>query len=428
VPNVKLAQAALQRQAIDATLLLSESHHTSFMIEDLNFGYEFPKITTIDDVLPHIQGREEFKVFDKGWYQVVNYLVNFEETFKWDEEDPLGSAIRRECRGLIFDMSGKLISRPYHKFFNLGEKDETQLHKIDLSKPHTIISKLDGSMIRCIPIDNPIYHSFRLATKAGVTEVAMNAEVFIADKLHYSFFINKCIQKGTTPIFEWVSRKNRIIVDYPEDNLILTAIRNLNDGSYVSYEVMKNYAEAWSIPVVNAVTVTSNGDKNLQEIEEVIRSWDKNEEGVVNRFEDGHMFKIKCDDYVLRHRSKDSINQEKTVIALILDCAVDDMIPLLIPEDTERLLSFEKAFWLSLENVATNLYDMYLTLEKGQDQKEFATVEVPSVELKYRPFMFGIRQGYSVRDLIIKQLYKSLSTQTKVNSVRWLFGDISWNS
>jgi hypothetical protein len=87
-------------------------------------------------------------------------------------------AVRRELRGLIFDESGQVISRRFHKFFNstftfhvsktdpvnvfsnvvdeygvvcvVGELPETKPELIDLSKPFTILEKLDGSMIGSI--------------------------------------------------------------------------------------------------------------------------------------------------------------------------------------------------------------------------------------------------------------------------------------
>ena len=205
-------------------------------------NYTFPTITNINDVLPHIEGREEFRVFDKEWYTVVNYMVNLEDTFpsitvaggsaKMRAARALENAMRRECRGLIFDKEGNLISRPYHKFFNIGEKQETHQNKVNLNDPHVILEKLDGSMIRPIPTKE----GFRLATKAGVTDVAMNAETFIADKPQYSELINYCIENNLTPIFEWVSRKNRIVVDYPEENLILTAVRHNTTGEYLPYK------------------------------------------------------------------------------------------------------------------------------------------------------------------------------------------------
>ena len=382
--------------------------------------YDFPEIKTIQDVLPHIEGRDEFKVMEKDWYTVINYAVAFEETFQWDSNDPVGSAVRRECRGLIFDDNGVLISRPYNKFFNIGEKEETQLNKINLYEPHIVLEKLDGSMIRPIPTAD----GFRLATKAGITDIAEQAEAFIADKSNYNIFIRKCIQKGTTPIFEWCSRKNRIVVDYPEDNLILTGLRYNDTGKYVDYEVMVNYATAWNIPVVKAVNGLAV--QNIDLFVRQVREWDDGE-GIVLRFDTGHMCKVKSADYVLRHKSKDSISQEKNVLNCILQDSVDDLIPLLTPEDGERIKSFQGAFWKGLEDVGMDIHDAYRQIERGQDQKEFATMAVPSVLPQYQPFMFKLRKGVPVRDLLIEQIGKSLGSQPKIETSRWLWSNLDWN-
>lgn len=44
---------------------------------------------------------------------MINYLYTLDNTFD--------SAVARECRGLKFDPDGKLIARPFHKFFNLAK-------------------------------------------------------------------------------------------------------------------------------------------------------------------------------------------------------------------------------------------------------------------------------------------------------------------
>ena len=225
---------------------------------------------------------------DKDNYTVITYMVAFENTFLWDDNDPIGSSIRRECRGITFDNDGKLICRKYHKFFNVGEKEETQLNKINLYEPHIVLEKLDGSLISC----QPTAEGFVLVTKAGVTDISQQAEVFIADKPHYAQFINKCLQKGTNPLFEWISRKNRIVVDYPEDNLILTGMRYLDTGDYVTYKVMKQYATAWNIPVVKAVDGLAV--QNIDLFVKQVREWEE-DEGVVLRLHTGHMGKIKAD-------------------------------------------------------------------------------------------------------------------------------------
>jgi RNA ligase len=384
-------------------------------------NYDFPEIKTIQDVLPHIEGREEFRVMKKDWYTVINYAVAFDTTFEWDSNDPVGSSVRRECRGLIFDDNGVLISRPYNKFFNAGEKEETQLNKINLYEPHVILEKLDGSMIRPIPTKE----GFLLATKAGVTDISEQAEAFISDKSHYSTFINKCIQKGTTPIFEWCSRKNRIVIDYPEDQLILTGIRYLNTGEYVPYDIMKRYTESWNIPIVKAI---AGDDKDITKIVEHIRKWE-DLEGVVIRFDSGHMIKIKADDYVLRHRSKDSISQEKNVLQTILEDSVDDLVPLLTPEDAQRLRSFERAFWVSLEDVACDLAELFVTGNtKYPNKKDFAVEFVQKILLtKYAPIMYEMKAGKGSQEVLIKMIGKSLSSQTKIDSARWMWGNLKWN-
>lgn len=53
--------------------------------------------------------------------------------------------MNRECRGIIFHKeTGNLVARRLHKFFNINEMDETKAERIDLSKPHILLTKADG--------------------------------------------------------------------------------------------------------------------------------------------------------------------------------------------------------------------------------------------------------------------------------------------
>jgi len=372
----------------------------------------FPVITHINDVKPFIEGKKEFKIVEKDWYDVVNYVVAHDETFD--------CPIRTECRGLIFDKSGKLISRPYHKFFNVNEKPHTRIEEINLNEPHVILEKLDGSMIRPIPCDT----GFRLATKAGVTNVAMNAEVFIADKPDYSSFIEYCLDLEWTPIFEWCSRKNRIVVDYPEDQLILTAIRENSTGRYQNW-----YDMHYSIPIVGAISWNDIDD--ISKVVDQIRKWE-DDEGVVIRFDNGHMVKIKADDYVLRHKCKEALCQEKNVLSIIIDNSVDDIVPLLEKSESvrERLFQFQEGFWREIHKFAVKINSMYVEgNDQFPDKKDFAVEFVQKqVPPKYAPFMFKMRNsGDEPFDIIIDHTKKNLGTQSKVDSVRWVFGGLKWN-
>ncbi len=192
--------------------------------------YKFPEIRTINDVLPHIEGRPEFIVAEREFGTVLNYMVSMADTFNMTGPEDLGGAIRRECRGLIFDLDGKIMSRPFHKFFNIGEREETQPHVLDFSLDHTIFTKLDGSMLRPIEVNGNI----RWGTKMGFSEVAEFAEKFIfTHRPEYNEFASWCMSQGLTPIFEYMGPYNKVVLDY-EEHMSLLAIRETVSGKYLN--------------------------------------------------------------------------------------------------------------------------------------------------------------------------------------------------
>lgn len=192
-------------------------------------NYRFPEIRTIQDVLPHIKDRPEFIVAERDFGTVINYMVSFPDTFDMTGPDDLGGAIRRECRGLKFHPGGNVAARPFHKFFNIGEKEETQPHMIDFSLDHTIMEKRDGSMLHPMKVNKDI----RWMTKMGITSVSEQAEEFINKNSRYQNFANWCIENELTPIFEWTSPDNKIVIGYETDELVLLAVRKNITGEYL---------------------------------------------------------------------------------------------------------------------------------------------------------------------------------------------------
>lgn len=204
-------------------------------------NYKFPVIRNIADVLPAIEGRDEFVVADKGSYTVINYNVMMSDTFpdvvfyrhgELRDEDNYAK-IRRECRGIIFDsVTGDIIRRPFHKFFNVNERDETQGHVIDLSRPHAILEKLDGSMISPFIVNGEMIWGTKMVSQ----DFHEMVEQFVKlSDIDYEAFCWDVINSGHTPIFEWTHPQKRIVIDYgKEPTLTLTAIRNIVTGQYAS--------------------------------------------------------------------------------------------------------------------------------------------------------------------------------------------------
>ena len=382
------------------------------------FHYEFPKITHLDDVKCAIADCDEIIIAEREHYDVVNYIVSTDTTFPEIADNK--SALRRECRGLIFDKQGNLISRPFHKFFNVNEREETQVQHIDFSKPHRILEKLDGSMIRPVRIGG----DWRLATKMGVTDVAMQAEVYIADKPHFKKFFDFCEKlgdHGVTPIFEWISRSQRIVIDYPVDVLVLLAVRDNLTGEYYVYEMLEKISLEFNIGIVRQFAGTAT---NMQSLIDQTRGVE-GVEGYVVRFEDGMMVKIKGDWYVQIHKAKDQIGREKNLIAMILDDNLDDVKPFLLQDDLDRLNKFEHEFWAGVHGMV-DVLDILFNHIYCEDRRDFAQQVKELVHPHAQPIMFKMYDNTEPLVALLDMIRKNLSTQKKVDSVRWIF-ETNWN-
>jgi RNA ligase len=384
-------------------------------------NYKFPEIRTIDDVLPHIQGRDEFIVAGRDYGTIINYAVAFEDTFppvnvaggsaKMRAERALTNAMRRECRGLIFYPDGRIMSRPLHKWFNIGERAETLPRNINWDQTHTIFEKLDGSMVRPVVVDGYI----RWGTKMGITEVSMNAEQYVAEHPRYTEFASWAVDNNLTPIFEWCSRKNRIVLDYPEDQLILLAVRHNITGEYLDVREQKmlvDQIQRYRIPVAN--TISSFGT-----VEELIAHTRglKDAEGFVVAFVDGHRIKIKADEYVRIHRCLDRIRFDRNIVDLILNQQIDDVAPLLPEHEADRVRQFAARFGDRLHCLVQN-YDRYwnTVVAAGLDRKSYAQQWMPTIKTN-DPFAsqyvfgrFGNRNG---RTMILDHIAKHVTSNVK---------------
>lgn len=365
--------------------------------------YKFPEIRTIDDVLPHIKDRPEFIVAEREFGTVINYMVSMPDTFDMTGPDDLGGAIRRECRGIIFDINGFIMSRPFHKFFNVNEREETQVHLIDMSQPHVIMEKMDGSMIR------PVWQNMllRLATKMGVTDIAVEAEKLLTPEQYD--WLEQVMLTGVTPIFEYIAPTNKIVIDYAEPKLVLLAMRNNETGNYY----MPHRAPFEVVPQYGSV------DGGLSEY--IVRAREmQGREGDIIRFVNGHMLKIKNDWYVRIHKTKDLIRTDRNIADIIVNEQLDDVLPLLDAADLTIVRTYEKRFDAALENVLGRLEGL-VTLARvlhGGVKKEVAINFIPNLKNKEdASFIFSALDGKELRPLVIKKIKDSVGNGPKYEAM-----------
>ena len=386
--------------------------------------YRFPEIRNITDVLPAIEGRDEFKVIEKDGYTVINYVVVKDDTF--EDVDTINGAIRRECRGLIFDsLSGDLFRRPFHKFFNVNEREETQSHQIDLRRSHTIYDKLDGSMVTPFKIRKRIAdpwgdgYCIRWGTKMGITEVSQQAEVFVAKHPQYSKFAKFAMADGSTPIFEWCTTQQQIVLEYKTDRLVLLAVRDNLTGEYYDDAQVAVWARDFDIEMVDVLDSDTDMNAFIAKVKD-----ETDIEGYVISFDDdGHKVKIKTDWYVRLHKAYDMIRYDKNIAQLILNDQLDDLIPSLMEDQVKRVTSYEKAFWRAFNRKGQKLQNMTAAAKDtyGDDRKAIAINVASKLHKLDKAFLFKLLDGKNLHAEMITLIKSKINTNTNYDQIwDWL--------
>lgn len=395
----------------------------------LNYNkHPFPLISNLNEVLPVILGKSEFVVKDCGDHYIVNYNVNFEDTFppihySMSDNDHQLAIMRRECRGIAFDKkTGDIIRRPPHKFFNLNEREETMIGNIQQNERIRFYEKLDGSMISAYIANGRLI----FGTQMGETDIAAMAHNFVADNLHYGEFAAFAIQYNWTPTFEFCSRKNRVVVDHPEDRLVLTVMRSMNSGAYMPYDIMCSLAKDFNVEVVQEYEIEV---KNCP-IKAMLHHLQDNDEieGVIVHFEDTDFrVKIKTEWYRLLHGTVTGIRNEKDALAIVMNNTLDDLKPFLTEDMCDKLQTYSDEVNIGFEVYVENLLNEIVG-DLDLDRKSFAAL------YSHRQGAFMWFEAYDnrhwsdwevLRNHLIehakKKVRDNMSSQTWVDKYRYLY-------
>lgn len=357
------------------------------------------KIGHINDVLPHLVGRSEFVVAEREFGTVIDYNYALVDSF----DDP----VRLECRGIKFDKGGKILARPFQKFFNVGERVDTQPDLLDFRQPHIITQKLDGSMIHPAVVDGALV----LMTRMGRTDVALKAEKLLTDDMEWA--MRDFIGTGFTPLFEFTAPNNRIVIRYERAELTLLACRHTVSGTYMTQANLEETAAEIGVHLVKHLSSEwTTGPAFLDYARAVI-----GEEGFVVHFANGLWVKAKGDDYVLKHKAKESILQEKNILAMIVGGQLDDVLPLL--EENDRLAA-ELYRSLVLRGLGETADSVARLVESGSalDQKTFAVEHLKGIAPHVRSLAFTIRSGTEPMDAVSKMVLRHVGSQTDVDAIR----------
>ncbi len=204
-----------------------------------------------------------------------------------------------QCRGLILDMSGNVVARPFPKFFNHGEEADPYTH----SKDVWLFDKLDGSL-------GIGYHR-----PEGTTALATRGS-FTSDQAHQGTEMlgDWSWDPAYTPLFEIIYPENRIVLDYHgASKLVLLGAVEIATGTIYCAD------EAWRI--------LDWAGEHAEELRSMDLTRPNREGVVVFHMRSNTLEKFKQEDYLALHKLVTNLNARTIYDAMSAGGCTDEIAP-----------------------------------------------------------------------------------------------------
>lgn len=215
---------------------------------------------------------------DRGDLRIYSY-VNWCKT--WND-------ITLNSRGIILNRrTGEITARPFPKFFNLNQTENTQERDLPWSDGFRIFRKYDGWLGILYRDDG-----YRIATRGSFKSIgALWATEFLK-----RYNLEGLLDEATL-LFEIISSETKIVVNYGDtEDLILLAAYNRHTGEEYSREQVEEWSKQFGFTVARSYT-----QEQLMHCKWQLQTTPGDElEGYVIRFNNGLRVKMKSDDYFRR--------------------------------------------------------------------------------------------------------------------------------
>jgi hypothetical protein len=329
----------------------------------------------------------------------ICYLITPKEIgIKWDQNN-------KYLRSILVNSIGRIINAGFYKFVNFGENLENFPVPANIEN-HSIIEKLDGSLLTCGIYKNNIIHRTRGTVNA---ETLKNGHEISYFKSKYPLIWSN-LNEEQSFIFEWTSNNNKIIIDYgAESELKLIGVVNLEDYSLVNQDKLDEIA--LKLGVKRPKRYTFN---NLEELHNVVKNWPANKEGICLYSPCGqNIWKLKSLEYLKLHSFKSNLSL-KGILELFLSWGR--------PEKKDFCAKIEQTFDWECLNYAKlyidEVYEKYSVFQSkiqeirkflsnlnGLNRKEQAK-NILAFDREWASICFSLLDGKEIDDLMIKKFIK----------------------
>jgi hypothetical protein len=340
--------------------------------------------------------------------------------FKYDQlQAKFARPLTSECRGSILYHSQngwKYVARPFNKFFNLGEGFCPLFNESDFNQvinQLAIFEKVDGSCI--ILYHNPITNNWQASTLGSIPTGNVGDFPYSFSTL---FFNTLGLQPSQldfldtnyTYIFELACAENRIVAKYPQNQVVLLAVRHNEYGTYVDplddivIDLLSHGANSIRLPwkkMLYELDIKTQDDLkywvNTKGMEEIEKDGVEYSEGFVIYQGNKPIAKVKNNKYVNLHSvgGGDLKHTRNVIIDSFFNHTLDDIYPVLV----DSMKEFAKELETKLANLLSQTQEAESTLRSMsfQTQKDYAL----AVQ-KHAPKMFW-SYFFQYKDDILKE-------------------------
>lgn len=305
-----------------------------------------------------------------------------------------------DCRGIIYDDTGLVRAKPFHKFYNVDEHPSTKMDVLTTYEIPEITHKIDGSMITVAMYEGRVIVATRgsfLSTQAQEAKTILRRDL-ILDPL-------------CTYVFELTSPTNRIVVDYGTDpQLTLIGLVRTRDGREQGQSLVLGEAYRIGVHAARVQILWYQGhDIEWPALKDIVRS---NFEGYVLNWPKRQLkAKIKLADYLRIHRLVSGINEHwvwerlrvGTNPTLGLE-GVSEEIRMWVDDTSHNLDAGYSSLLTSVQGAITEIARLGLRPDDPQDRRQIAAAITTHVRRPLHAAVWMALDGKDPSSLLWKQL------------------------
>ena len=279
------------------------------------------------------------------------------------KEDPVLEAYDMKGITFVLQPDGKykrFFMLP--KFFNLNQIPETELNVLEKKTIDYVTTKEDGSLVGFMQLPNGVVFT---KTQRGFTnEQSVAAMKLYEQDSKLQTFVLKSLKSNHTPLFEYVSYDNRIVICYDKKELRLIGIRCNETGNFIPGFKLDYTPHARKLENVHSLV------KLVEQMRDLT-----NTEGCVVRFTDGTFIKIKTPWYFKSHGIRtEHVFREDHIIKYYLEDKLDDVMQELSRETDKDAFAFIEKVKTSIDNYLRFIEDkVQVGLSDYKNFKNFQT-------------------------------------------------------